>query len=54
MRPTEPEIRAEIDRRLELARLARGWGNFVRLVERIRRKDAGEPLVRLHEEERAA
>lgn len=54
MNPTDGEIRAELDRRLELIRLARGWSNFVRLVERIRRKDAGEPVVRIHDEGRAA
>ena len=39
-------LREELARTIRLARLARGWGSFLRLVERIRRQDAGEPLVR--------
>lgn len=31
----------------ESARIARGWIEVVRLAERERRKDAGEPLVRI-------
>lgn len=36
----------------EQIRLARGWSHFLRLCERIRRYDAGEPLLRLLREDR--
>lgn len=35
------------ERHAELRELARGWVRFLRFIERCRREETGEPVVRL-------
>ena len=41
------QLRDEQAKALERERVAQGWSHFLRVVERLRRLDAGEPLLRV-------
>ncbi len=46
------EMETRVDRRDPVRRLHRGFFDCVRLAERLRRQDAGEPVLELHKDHR--